>query len=154
MQLRVERSRHLIEGIAAGEVDAAIVIEPGSHPEAELVGEVTMHWHAAADSQPGEPLGVVAYTAPCALRSVALRRLDALGIETFIAAESSHLSGIQTAVRNGLGVALLAGGADGLRRIEDGPLAEPFVARLWLVANEPVPELAEALRAGLARSRA
>jgi hypothetical protein len=58
------------------------------------------------------------------------------------------------AVRNRLGVALLAGGADGLRTIDEGPLAEPFIARLWLVSNEPVPELAEALRSGLARSRA
>jgi hypothetical protein len=33
-------------------------------------------------------------------------------------------------------------------------LAEPFTARLWLISNEPVPELAEALRSGLARSRA
>jgi hypothetical protein len=39
-------------------------------------------------------------------------------------------------------------------RAADDPLAEPFIARLWLVSNEPVPELAEALRSGLTRSRA
>ena len=153
VQLRVERSRPLVRGVAEGEVDAAIVIDPGAHPDPELVGEVELRWHTAGDAPPTEPLGIVAYTAPCALRGAGLRRLEALGIDTFIAAESSHLSGIQTAVRNGLGVALLAGGADGLRPIEDGPLAEPYVARLWLVSNEPVPELAEALRSGLARSR-
>jgi DNA-binding transcriptional LysR family regulator len=153
-QLRVERSRLLVEGVANGEVDAAITIDPGAHPNPEFVGEVPLRWHVAADAQPSEPLGVVVYTAPCALRAVALRRLEAVGMKTFIAAESSHLSGIQTAVRNGLGVALLAAGGDGLRRIEDGPLSEPLVAQLWLVSNEPVPELAEALRSGLARSRA
>jgi DNA-binding transcriptional LysR family regulator len=117
-------------------------------------GEVELRWHIAANGALLDPLPNVAYTAPCALRAAGLRRLESAGIETYVAAESSHLSGIQTAVRNGLGVALLAGGADGLRTIDEGPLAEPFIARLWLVSNEPVPELAEALRSGLARSRA
>jgi len=154
VQLRVDRSHLLVEGLAAGEIDAAIVVDPGGHPDPELVAEIPLHWHAASDAQPGDPLGVVAYTAPCALRTLALHRLDALGIETYIAAESPHLSGIQTAVRNGLGVALLAAGGDGLRRIEDGPLAEPLIARLWLVANAREPEIAQALKRGLARSHA
>jgi DNA-binding transcriptional LysR family regulator len=145
VQLRVERSQRLVKGVAAGEVDAAIVVDPGSLPDPELVGEVELRWHVAADGELSDP---------CALRGAGLRRLESQGIETYVAAESSHLSGIQTAVRNGLGVALLAGGADGLRTIDEGPLAEPLVARLWLVSNEPVPELAEALRRGLARSRA
>ena len=55
-------------------------------------------------------------------------------------------------MRNGLGVAPLAAGADGLRRIEDGPLAEPLLAPLWLVSNEPQPRLARELMDGLARS--
>lgn len=150
VQLRVDRSRNLVAGVAAGEVDAAVTIDPGAHPDPELVAEITMHWHG----QPSEPLGLVAYTAPCSLRTLALHRLDALGLETFIAAESPHLSGIQTAVRNGLGIALLAAGGDGLRRIEDGPLGEPLTARLWLVSAQPQPGIAEALRAGLARSAA
>jgi len=154
VQLRVERSARLVKGVADGEIDAAIVIDPGAHPHPELVGEVELRWHMATDGALADPLPIVAYTAPCALRGAGLRRLQAAGIETFVAAESSHLSGIQTAVRNGLGVALLAGGADGMRTIDDGPLAEPFVAQLWLVSNEPVPELAEELRDGLARSRA
>lgn len=154
VQLRVERSQRLVKGVAAGDVDAAIVIDPGQHPDPELVGEVELRWHVAADGVLFDPLPIVAYTAPCALRGAGLRRLESAGIDTYVAAESSHLSGIQTAVRNGLGVALLAGGADGLRTIDEGPLAEPFIARLWLISNEPVPELAEALRSGLARSRA
>ena len=155
VQLRVDRSRQLVEGLDTGEVDAVIVIDPGNHPAPELVGEIELHWYTAAeDAELSEPLGYVAYTAPCALRTLALRRLDTLGIETYIAAESSHLSGIHTAVRNGLGVAPLAAGADGLRRIEDGPLARPLHTRLWFVSNTPAPELAQALIDGLARSGA
>jgi len=154
VQLRVDRSRNLVEGLSTGEVDAVIVIDPGNHPKPELVGEIELNWYAATDAQVTEPVGLVAYTAPCALRNLSLRRLDALGLETYIAAESTHLSGIHTAVRNGLGVAPLAVGADGIRRIEDGPLAQPMTTRLWLAANSEYPELAEALRSGLARSPA
>ncbi len=35
-------------------------------------------------------------------------------------------------MRAGLGIALLAAGADGLRRIEDGPLEQTLTARPWL----------------------
>jgi len=154
VQLRVDRSRHLVEGLDHGELDAAIVVDPGNHPEPELVGEVELHWYAGAEAEPAEPLGLVAYSAPCRLRTLALRRLDALGIETYISAESTHLSGIHTAVRNGLGVAPLAVGADGIRRIEDGPLAAPMTIKLWLVSRAEEPEIAAALRSGLARSAA
>jgi DNA-binding transcriptional LysR family regulator len=149
VQLRVDRSRHLVDALAAGEVDAVIVIDPGHHPAPELVGEIELSWYAGTDADVIEPLGLVAYTAPCALRNLALRRLDSLGLETYVAAESTHLSGIHTAVRNGLGVAPLAAGADGLRRIEDGPLAQPMNTRLWLAATVEQPEIAEALRSGL-----
>src|SRR4051794_39603563 len=80
VQLRVDRSRHLVDGLATGEVDAAVVVDPGAHPDPQLVAEIALHWHAATDAQPGEPLGIVAYTAPCSLRTLALHRLDALGI--------------------------------------------------------------------------
>src|SRR5262245_60182614 len=101
VQLRVERSQRLVSGVAAGDVDAAIVIDPGQHPDPELVGEVELRWHIAADCAVLDPLPIVAYTAPCALRGAGLRRLESAGVETYVAAESSHLSGIQTAVRNG-----------------------------------------------------
>jgi DNA-binding transcriptional LysR family regulator len=154
VQLRVDRSKHLVDGIGTGEVDAAIVIDPSNHPSAELVGTITLHWHSATGAAPEEPLGIVAYTAPCSLRTLSLHRLDQLGLSTYIAAESPHLSGIQTAVRNGLGVALLAASADGLKRIERGPLKDPMTARLWLVSDHEVPAITEALRDGLARSSA
>jgi DNA-binding transcriptional LysR family regulator len=155
VQLRVDRSQHLVDAVAAGEVDAAIVVDPGRHPDPQLVGELTLRWHSATGTAPSEePLGVVAYTAPCSLRTLSLHRLDQLGLATYIAAESPHLSGIQTAVRNGLGVALLAAAADGIKRIDEGPLTEPMTARLWLVTNQDVPAVTEALRDGLARSSA
>lgn len=92
---------------------------------------------------------VVAYDPPCGLRDLALGRLAQLGLATTITAESPHLTGIHAAVRGGLGIALLAGGADGLRRIEDGGLAEPLTARLWLVVADAHRGLVEPLRSAL-----
>ena len=51
-------------------------------------------------------------------------RLDELGLQPELTAESPHLSGVHAAVRNGLGYALLAAGGDGLRAVTHGPLAE------------------------------
>ena len=78
-----------------------------------------------------------AYDPPCSLRERSLRRLDELGLDHVLAAESPHLSGVQSAVRNGLGYALLAAGGDGLRPVARGPLAETIPAPLWLMSTPP-----------------
>jgi DNA-binding transcriptional LysR family regulator len=152
LQLRVDRSRELVERLARGEVDAAIVVDHGDADALEL-GVLTLRWWAtpalaAADPQP-EPLPLVAYDPPCGLRDLAFARLEALGIEPVLTAESPHLTGVQGAVRNGLGYALLAAGADGLRPLAHGPLAETVPARLWLLVAPEHRALTAPLRAAL-----
>jgi DNA-binding transcriptional LysR family regulator len=152
LQLRVDRSRELVERLARGEVDAAIVVDRGDVDALEL-GVLTLRWWAtpalaAADPLP-QPLPLVAYDPPCGLRVLAFARLEALGIETVLTAESPHLTGVQGAVRNGLGYALLAAGADGLRPVAHGPLAETVPARLWLLVAPEHRALAAPLRAAL-----
>ena len=77
LQLRVDRSQELVERVGRGEVDAAIVVNPGDAPGADrdrprhaaLVGR------AGADGPAEElprPLPLVAYDAPCGLRELAL----------------------------------------------------------------------------------
>jgi DNA-binding transcriptional LysR family regulator len=153
LQLRVDRSLELVERLQRGEVDAAIVVDPGGVKDAHEIGVLTLRWWAApalaaADRLP-EPLPLVAYDPPCGLRDRALVRLDELGIDAVLTAESPHLTGVQGAVRNGLGYALLAAGGDGLRPVKDGPLAEPVPARLWLVLAPEHRALATPLRAAL-----
>jgi DNA-binding transcriptional LysR family regulator len=152
LQLRVDRSRELVERLVRGEVDAAIVVDRGDADALEL-GVLTLRWWAtpalaAADPLP-EPLPLVAYDPPCGLRDLAFARLEALGIETVLTAESPHLTGVQGAVRNGLGYALLAAGADGLRPVAHGSLAETVPARLWLLVAPEHRALAAPLRAAL-----
>jgi hypothetical protein len=94
----------------------------------------------------------VAYDPPCGLRDQAVARLTELGIEYELTAESPHLSGVQTAVRNGLGYALLAIGGDELRPVSHGPLAATIPAQLWLLLAPAHRALATPLQAALRRA--
>ena len=80
------------------------------------------------------------------------RRREELGLDYVLTAESPHLSGVQTAVRNGLGYALLAAGGDELRAIAHGPLAAPIPAPLWLLLAPGQRALAAPLQAALRRA--
>jgi len=155
VQLRVDRSFQLVERLARGEVDAAIVLDAGDAPGAIELGPLTLRWWAApalAAVDPTEPFPLVAYDPPCGLRDLALRRLGELGVEPVLMAQSPHLSGVHAAVRNGLGYALLAAGGDGLRPVRQGPLAATIDARLWLLVGREHRALAAPLRAALWRA--
>jgi DNA-binding transcriptional LysR family regulator len=156
LQLRVDRSFQLVERLGRGEIDAAIVVDPGDARGATELGAITLRWWAtptlAASDPPPDPLPLVAYDPPCSLRDLALARLEELGLETLIAAESPHLTGVHAAVRNGLGYALLAAGGDGLRAVTSGPLAATIPARLWLLLAPEHRALAAPLRAALWRA--
>ena len=158
LQLRVDRSLQLVERVARGEVDAAIVADIGDARDALEVGTLTLRWWGtqtlAALDTPPEPVPLVAYDPPCGLRERALRRLEELGLEYELAAESPHLTGVQAAARSGLGYALLAAGGDGLRRVRSGPLSEPLSAPLWLLLRPEHRALASPLKAALWRATA
>jgi DNA-binding transcriptional LysR family regulator len=156
LQLRVDRSFLLVERVARGEVDAAIVVDAGGAAGALDLGPMTLRWWAspalAATVPLPDPLPLVAYDPPCGLRDRALRRLDDLGLAREITAESPHLSGVHAAVRNGLGYALLAAGGDGLRPVAHGPLAATIDASVWLLLAPGQRALAAPLRAALRRA--
>ena len=158
LQLRVDRSYQLVERVARREVDAAIVVDPGESPDALEFGTIMLRWWAspelAAQADPPEPFPLVVYDPPCSLRDRSLRRLAELGLESVITAESPHLSGVQAAVRNGLGYALLAAGGDGLRPVASGPFSATIPARLWLLLSAEHRELAAPLKAALWRATA
>jgi hypothetical protein len=132
------------------------VLDAGDAPGALELGTLPLRWWAvpalaAADPLPA-PFPLVAYDPPCGLRELAFARLAELGMEPALTAESPHLSGVQLALRNGLGYALLAAGGDGLRAVTDGPLAETIPARLFLLLAPEHHALAAPLRAALWRA--
>jgi DNA-binding transcriptional LysR family regulator len=149
LQVRVERSRDLAEGIERGEIDAAIVFDSKRTPPGDVLGPLRLDWWVAADRDAAlpDPLPLVAYDLPCGLRELATARLDELGMAYEVVAESPHLFGVQAAARQGLGYALLSEGGDGLRRVASGPLAEPVEARLLLLGPAVDADLAQAIRA-------
>ena len=158
LQLRVDRSLSLAAAFGQGEVDAAIVLDPGEVSEALDFGPLTLRWYTGASVPGGEalpdPLPMVAYDEPCHMRELAMARVRALGLAPAVTGQSPHLTGIQSAVRSGLGYALLADGGDGLRPVARGPLAEPIQARLWLLLRPADQSLAPALRAAMWRATA
>jgi DNA-binding transcriptional LysR family regulator len=157
LQLRVDRSLELVERIARGEVDAAIVMDRGTAKGALPLGTIALQWWAtpalAASDPPPRPIPLVAYDPPCGLRDLAMARLEELGLDYRLTAESPHLSGVQTAARNGLGYALLAAGSDGLRPVRRGPLTAPIQAQLWLLVAPGQRPLAAPLQAALRRAQ-
>jgi DNA-binding transcriptional LysR family regulator len=153
LQLRVDRSFLLVERVARGDVDAAIVVDGGDATGALDLGPMTLRWWAspalAATVPLPDPLPLVAYDPPCGLRERALRRLDELGLAREITAESPHLSGVHAAVRSGMGYALLAAGGDGLRPVVHGPLAATIDASVSLLLAPGQRTLAAPMRDAL-----
>lgn len=158
LTLRVDRSLSLAAAFAQGEVDAAIVLDPGQVTGALDFGPLTLRWYVGAGvaqaDELSDPLPMVAYDEPCHMRDLAMARVRSLGLAPAVRAQSPHLSGIQSAVRSGLGYALLAGGGDGLRPVSRGPLAEPIQSRLWLLLRPADEALAAPLRAAMWRATA
>jgi DNA-binding transcriptional LysR family regulator len=158
LRLRVDRSLPLVESVERGEVDAAVVLNPGDALGAVELGELTLFWCAApalaAARTPPQPLPLVTYDDSCAVRNLAFRRLRELDLEYSVTAESLHVSGIQTAVRHGLGYALLPAGGDGIRAVAHGPLATAVHTPLWLLLANDHRMLLKPLRAAVARATA
>jgi DNA-binding transcriptional LysR family regulator len=158
LQLRVDRSLSLAASFAQGDVDAAIVLDPGDVTGALDFGPLTLRWYTgAAVTHPDElpdPLPMVAYDEPCHMRDLAMARVRSLGLAPMVSAQSPHLSGIQSAVRSGLGYSLLADGGDGLRPVSRGPLAETIQSRLWLLLRPADQALAPLMRAAMWRATA
>ncbi|MEV4351381.1 LysR substrate-binding domain-containing protein [Actinoplanes sp. NPDC049596] len=66
-------------------------------------------WYSAPGWSPSAgPVPLVAFDAPCALRSRALDTLAAQDLPAEVSCEAAHLAGVQAAVRAGLGVGLMA----------------------------------------------
>lgn len=132
VRFRVDRGVALRESIAAGRVDVALLPGAPDDPQFHVVGELALDWFAAPRWQRpagARPLPVVAFDAPCTLRSRALDTLAAAGVAAVVGAEARQLAGVQAAVGAGLGVALLATGGrapEGLAHCPGLPPAEPM----------------------------
>lgn len=110
MIARVDRNPPLLRGVAANELDLALVWQEGREGDYERSEPLAWICRSREDIeallQRGEPLPLVMFDAPCLLRSRAIAALDAAGIPWRIAFTSHSLSGLWAGVSAGLGITL------------------------------------------------
>ncbi|MER7674942.1 LysR substrate-binding domain-containing protein [Kitasatospora sp. NPDC096128] len=155
VRFRLDRSGPLHEAVDRGTVDAAVFIGDPGHPRSVRAGEVRLSWFAAPDRRtpdPAAPVPLVALDGPCVLRERALAALDGAGRTVTVVAEAAQFTGVLSAVRAGLGIALFADHGPlpaGLVRVRDLPTVPP--ERLYLRHRPGAPEeLTRVLHSALA----
>jgi DNA-binding transcriptional LysR family regulator len=109
IRFRLDRNVALGDAIEQGAVDVAVLLDGSGWDRAAASGMVALKWVSARGYvvPTDAPLPVVVYSEPCTLREPTFAALDKLGRQYQIVAECSDLSGLVSAVRSGLGVALL-----------------------------------------------
>jgi DNA-binding transcriptional LysR family regulator len=162
LRFRVDRGAQLREALADGRIDVALLLGSSDDLHAKTVGALELTWYSAPGWTPpgtAEPVPLVAFDDPCALRSRALETLATHDIPVEVNCEAAHLAGVQAAVRAGLGVGLMAtlGQApDGLVARHDLPTPEPITLSVWPRRGLPrdlTEEVADSLRRLLTPSR-
>jgi DNA-binding transcriptional LysR family regulator len=152
VRFRIDRGAQLRAALGEGRIDLALLI--GTDPTGGAggpVGELPLTWYSAPQWRPPSgPVPLVAFDAPCALRSRALETLAEHGLPAEVGCEAAHLAGVQAAVRAGLGVALMAGFEpefEGLIARDDLPPARPLVLSVQPRAGLPAEPAGNATRA-------
>ncbi|WP_099023511.1 LysR family transcriptional regulator [Mycolicibacterium palauense] len=109
IRFRLDRNVALADAIEHGAVDVAVLLDGAGWDRSNASGMVALKWISARNFVVPEqrPLPVVIYSEPCTLREPTFAALEGIGVPYEIAAECSDLSGLVSAVRSGLGVALL-----------------------------------------------
>lgn len=109
---RVDRNQPLHTALARHELDLALLWQAEQQTGTQLIGQCPLAWiqHPAFDLAGflwrGEALPLVAFDAPCVMRTRATQALDKAGIPWRIVFTSHSLSGIWAAVQAGLGITL------------------------------------------------
>ncbi|MBM3116956.1 LysR substrate-binding domain-containing protein [Jeongeupia naejangsanensis] len=139
LDVTVGRNAALMKGIDTGQLDVALSWDDGTPARhAERLGTVPMCWIGPADAdrawQAGAALPLVAFEAPCLMRSAAADALDHAGIAWRIAFTSTSLAGIWSAVGAGLGLAVRTplGLPERVRRLDAAETGLPALPALDL----------------------
>lgn len=156
IRFRIDRGAQLRSSLADSRIDLALLLGPADEPDARTVGALELTWYSApgwTPPPPGQPIALVAFDDPCALRSRALETLAEHGLLAEVGCEAAHLAGVQAAVRAGLGVGLMATlgqRLDGLVARTDLPAPQPMALSVWARRGLP-PDLAEGAAESLLR---
>ncbi len=111
IEVKIARNAELLQQVQAGRLDLALAWHtspPGGL--ADVLGACPLEWIGPADPaltpwrERSEPLPLVAFEAPCVVRTLATEALDRAGIPWRLVFTSPSLAGVWAAVAAGLGV--------------------------------------------------
>jgi DNA-binding transcriptional LysR family regulator len=111
IEAKIARNTELVRQVQMGQLDLALAWYAGSDtPHMEAMGTYPLQWIGSPRRSPGqwlernEPVPLIAFEAPCLMRTLATEALDRAGIPWRLVFTSPSLSGIWAAVSAGLGV--------------------------------------------------
>ncbi len=125
----LQRSMALIEAVRREDLDLAVTLAITPDAPGTRVGAMRLRWvadHALDIRGGGTVLPLVAFEEPCPIRARAFDLLGASGTVASVVAQSASLDGVLSAVRAGLGLALLPVASEiprGLRELHGLPSA-------------------------------
>lgn len=129
LSFMLQRSTALIESVRREDLDLAVTLAITPDAPGTRVGAIRLRWvadYVLEIPAGGTALPLVASEEPCAIRARACDLLGASGTIPSVVAQSASLEGVLSAVRAGLGLALLPIASDipeGLRELHRLPSA-------------------------------
>jgi len=130
VRFRLDRNTALADAVEHGALDIAVMLDGSGWDPTSAAASVGLKWISARGQRYDtvSPVPVVVFSEPCTLRAPAFTALHTIGVDYQVVAECSDLAGLVSAVRSGLGVALLpviGRLPDGLSVAEGLPAAHP-----------------------------
>jgi DNA-binding transcriptional LysR family regulator len=108
IEVTVDRNYLLLEKLDRGQLDLVLTLGHGARADAEKIAQVPLVWIGRAEGdppwQPGQPVPLALFEAPCFCRTGAIDSLDAQGTPWRVTFTSPSLYGLLAAVEAGLGV--------------------------------------------------
>jgi DNA-binding transcriptional LysR family regulator len=154
IEAKVARNADLVADMLGGRLDLALAWQGAqTTPHMQEVGTHQLEWIGAAQAYPDQwrnqrlPLPLVAFEAPCIMRTIATDALDRAGIPWRLAFTSHSLGAVWAAVAAGLGVTVRTkfGLRDNLRALPGPAHGLPALPKVGLVLHRLKPDNDEML---------
>ncbi|MCC6471250.1 MAG: LysR family transcriptional regulator [Alphaproteobacteria bacterium] len=143
LDLRIDRSAHVIEGVMRGRLDLGLAFTDAP-ADARTVAAVRPHWvgRNAISWRKDAPLPLVLFEPPCIFNRAGTTALDRAGIPWRIAVTSPSLAGLWAAVDAGLGVTVrpeisMPAHRKGIGRVAGMPALPAVRLALFMGESEP-----------------
>lgn len=160
LEVRCDRSWHLLDALDAGELDLALLTQQGNRTGGRSLRREPLVWASARGwtVHEADPLPLAVFAPGCAYRAAAMDALDGIGRRWRVAYSSTSVAGVQAAAMTGLALGVLPRGMllKGMRVLgaEEGlpPLPDYAITLHGRLDGQPAPaaRLAEAIVAQLA----